>query len=94
MTAQDLNLDAMADDDLEAFAVYCGTCRCRAHVARELFPTRPAGYRRAASGLSHYAWNTLTARRCRANGEIDTARMYEDIADRIYRELPAWAKGW
>ena len=93
-TAMDLNLDALPLNELEAFATRCGTCGCYAAVAKELFPARPKGYRKAADRLSHYAWNKLTAMQCRLRGDIETAARYETICDRIYAELPEWAKGW
>jgi len=94
MTAKDLNLDAVSLDELHAFAVRCGSCRCNTKMAKELFPERQPGYRHAADGLSHYAWNKYTAMRLRLEGHVNIAVTYEAICDRIYRELPEWAKGW
>lgn len=92
--ATELNLDCMPIEELQSFAVACGTCRCSLDAARRLFPDRPRGYRRAATQLSSYAWNKLTAMRCRGRGEINTALVYERICDRIYSQLPPFAKGW
>lgn len=93
-TAMDLNLDCLPVEDVRAFALRCGTLGCSLAVARELFPDRPKGYRRAADSLSHYAWNKLTAMECRMRGDITAAVIYEDICDRIYAALPEWARGW
>lgn len=82
------NLDALPDDELRAFAV---NAKNRS-TARELFPERPPLYTVAAQNLSHYAWNTLTARQCRTRGDIAAAQMYEGIADRIYNQLPPFAR--
>ena len=45
---------------------------------------RGEGSSRLATALSNYAWNAETASKVRASGEIQTAIMYEEIADRIY----------
>lgn len=38
-----------------------------------------------ATSLSNYAWNAFTAYRLRQNGEIETAKIYEEIMDKIYK---------
>ena len=92
--ATDLNLDAMTPEDLQAFADACGPLRCRRAAARQLFPHRPPGYCLAANLLGAYAWNKLTAMRQRAQGNITVANVYDMICDRIYTQLPDWARGW
>lgn len=87
----EINLDCMDRDDLMAFwrTTYPPH---PVKAARELFPERPVGYVTAFKELGHYAANKATAIRCRLDGSIDRALMYEKIADRIYSELPAFAR--
>lgn len=61
-------------------------------TARKLFPTRPRGYVRATKDLGNYAVNKATAMRCRLDGGINTALIFEDICDTIYDRLPEYAK--
>ena len=53
---------------------------------------RGKGSARFATDASCYAWNAATAARCRLRGDIQTARTYEMIADRIYAgsQLKEW----
>ena len=60
--------------------------------ARELFPTRPVGYINITRQLGHYAANKATAIKCRLDGRIATALIYESICDTIYDKLPEWAR--
>lgn len=82
------NLDAMFPDDLRNFWFH----HQRGRNYLELFPHGGKGTRGATADLANYAANKATAMECRQRGEIDRARMYEDIADRIYNGLPSWAK--
>lgn len=69
--------------------------RLRRHLlveARNLFPDRPRGYIRAARTLRNYASNKATAMKLRAEGKVSTAMMYEAICDRLYGELPDFAR--
>src|SRR5438552_9983155 len=92
-TAMDLNLDSECEEDLWAFWKRTNRTRPIA-FARQLFPNREKGYVRATKNLGHYAANKATAQQCRLEGNIETARSYETICDRIYTELPSFAKGW
>lgn len=58
----------------------------------KLFPTRPPGYMAAERNLAHYACNKAVAMDCRERGDIQSAQLYEGIADRIYQQLPFYAK--
>jgi hypothetical protein len=58
----------------------------------QLFPERPKGYVAATRALANYAANKSTAMRCRAKGEVQTAIMYEEICERIYKHLPEFAR--
>ena len=59
---------------------------------RNLFPAGGKGTKSAAANLACYASNKATAIQCRLRGEIETALMYEGIADRIYSNLPDYAR--
>jgi len=63
-------------------------------AARVLFKWRPEGYVRATRDLGRYAENKATAMRCRLPGGtgVVAAQGYELICDRIYDELPAFAR--
>ena len=95
MLATDLNLDAMEHDQLVDFAAkFIGHGVRPIRAARELFPDRPTGYVESARMLRCYAWNKATAVSLRLEGRINSAISYENICDRIYAELPEYAKGW
>jgi len=57
-----------------------------------MFPDRPRGYVAATRSLAHYAYNKSTAMRCRLKGDINAALNYEAICERIYDNLPDYAK--
>jgi len=78
----DLNLDAHGE--AEDFINKYGTDKGR-RLANKLGMSGK-GSALLATALSNYAWNTHTAQKCRLGGNIQTAIMYENIADRIYRE--------
>ena len=77
-------LDALDIAELTSFAVLAGTRK----GAKQLIPDKRKGYTKIALNLSCYAWNKVTAMRCRLEGRIDAALQYEGIADRIYKRLP------
>jgi len=83
-----INLDCMEPDELMAF----WSRHQRGRQYRELFPDGGKGTRRATADLANYASNIATAKRCRLRGDIETALMYEKIADRIYESLPSFAQ--
>lgn len=92
LTGDDLNLDSYIDpQDLWEIWKRTSTVRPIA-FARQLFPLAPSGYVRATKNLGHYAANKATAMQCRLRGEIQSALMYEGICDRIYDQLPEYAK--
>ena len=61
-------------------------------MAKTLFPSKPKGYLSATVNLRNYAANKATAMDCRKRGDIPTALNYEQICQRIYNELPAFAR--
>lgn len=85
------NVDALDVDGLHALAEQTRGVRPRA-AARQLFGFATGGATRAARDLNNYAWNLITARNCRARGEIETALRYERICESIYEGLPAFAR--
>jgi hypothetical protein len=86
-----LNLDGMIIEELMEFWNHAHSVRPIA-LARQLFPNAPKGYVRATKDLGNYASNKATAMQCRLDGKIDAALSYEAIAERIYNELPEYAK--
>lgn len=80
-----INLDD--PDTRHAFLATHGTVSGRLLANR--LGLRGPGTTRVATQLSCYAWNMQTAEECRLRGTIDTALMYEQIAERIYKQLPA-----
>lgn len=83
------NLDAMDHDELMLFwSEHHNNNRTKAQA---LFGNRK-GQIRAMKDLANYASNKATAITCRLEGKIQSALMYENIADRIYNNLPDWAK--
>lgn len=59
---------------------------------RILFPDRPPRYVSVTQDLGSYASNKATAMRCRIEGNIQSAIVYETICNRIYENLPDWAR--
>lgn len=84
------NIDCMSNAELNAFAE--SPLRKPIKKARAMFPERPRGYVTARYNLNHYAWNAIAARSCRLRGDITGAQVYELICDRIYKELPEFAR--
>lgn len=82
------NLDAMSADDLMKFWFK----HQRGWKRTELFPAGGKGTQHATALLSAYASNKATAITCRERGDIEAAMIYEGIADRIYGELPDFAR--
>lgn len=82
------NLDAMDADELWAF--WCKHQSGRDY--RKLFPAGGRDTKRSTCDLAGYAANKATAIRCRTRGDIPGALLYEQIADRIYQRLPAFAR--
>ncbi len=86
-----MNLDALDQEELWTFWSAAKGVR-PVKAARELFPERPKGYVTAFRSLGNYAANKATAMSCRLAGDVNAALTYERIADRIYAELPEFAR--
>jgi hypothetical protein len=84
------NPDGLLEETLEELAV--GINNHPVKFARAAFPDRPRGWIEATKDIANYCWNKLTAMRCRKEGHINRAMMYEEICDKIYKELPEYAK--
>ena len=85
-----MNLDATDKDELWDLHE-----RLRQHLvaeARKLFPDKPQGYVRAARTMKNYAANKATAMGLRLAGKVSTAMTYEAICDRLYKQLPEFAR--
>ena len=85
-----MNLDATDKDELWDLHE-----RLRQHLvaeARKLFPDKPQGYVRAARTMKNYAANKATAMGLRLAGKVSTAMAYEAICDRLYKQLPEFAR--
>ena len=84
------NLDCLQPEELMAFWAH----HQRGAAWQELFPEGGEGTRKATNDLANYASNKSAAMGCRLRGDIAQALMYEAICDRIYNELPDWARSW
>ena len=58
----------------------------------EIFGRIGRGTVKAMRDCANYAANKSTAIHCRGRGDIQSALMYENIANRIYQSLPEYAK--
>lgn len=80
------NLDCMPREELWAF--WKRYARPSRKDAEALIGDRRKGYTTLCGALAGYASNKATAMRCREEGDINGAQVYETIADRIYAKLP------
>lgn len=85
-----MNLDGIDKDDL--WDLHNRLHKHPVIEARKLFPCRPRGYVVAARTLSHCAANKATAMGLRLTGKIAEALTYEAICERLYDELPDFAR--
>ena len=81
------NLDGMFQDDVQAWWE-----QHKDKPAATIFPRKPKGYIGAFADLLSYAYNKSTAMQFRIGGDIPQALKYEEMCDRIYNRLPAYAK--
>lgn len=82
----------MTEDELRAWIAKNGNTHLTRTHARVIFPDRPKGYVTVAKCLLGYAWNRVTALACQREGKPDKAIVYENICERIHRELPDFAR--
>lgn len=80
------NLDAMTEEDLMAF--WKRYSRPTRKDAEALIGDRRKGFTTVAGSLAGYASNKATAMRCRKNGDVLAAQVYETICENIYNDLP------
>ena len=55
-------------------------------------PDAPMGRLFVAKTIRAYCHNKATAMDCRSRGQIAVAQKYEAICERLYGELPQWAR--
>ena len=85
-----VNLDGMDKSDLHHFiAATRGMNKTRA--AGRMFKGLPRASK-VVHDLNNYAWTKLIAMNCREIGKIDKALSYEGICERIYNDLPEYAR--
>lgn len=84
------NLDCLQPAELRAFCAH----HQRGAAWQELFPEGGEGSLKATNALANYAANKAEAIELRREGDIRLALMYEAFCDRIYNELPDWARSW
>lgn len=85
-----MNLDAMFPDDL--WEIHNRLHQHPVLEARKLFPEKPQGYVAAAHTLKNYCANKAVAMKLRLEGRIAVALRYEAICERLYKELPQFAR--
>ena len=89
---EDLNLDGMTVEDLHSLIAFIGNGVRPVNAARKWFPNNRHGQILAVQDIRNYAWNKITAMSCRAEGKIQSALFYEAICDRIYKQMPKFAR--
>lgn len=87
------NPDGVFASELSDLIEFIGPGDWPAPQAADLFPDHPGPDRiRAAVAIRQYATHKLRAMARRSIGEIDKALTEEATCDRLYRQLPDWAK--
>ena len=81
------NFDAMTREDLMEF--WKKYHRASRKNAEALVGDRRPGYTNIAATVANYACNKAVAIRCRLEGDIQGALIYEHSADLCYDRLPA-----
>ena len=86
------NLDAMTDEELQAFA---NQMELR-HIFEWLYAPEYDNERErfliTTAKLCYYAKNAIEARRMRLQGHINAALTYEEVCQSTYEALPMWAR--
>lgn len=80
------NLDCMSQDELWAF--WKRYHRPSRKDAAELIGDRRPGYTTLAALLASYACNKAVAMKCRLDGDITGASIYESHCDLSYERIP------
>lgn len=80
------NFDAMTETELMAF--WKRYHRATRKDAEQLVGDRRKGFTVIAAMLANYACNKSVAMKCRLDGRITAALVYEDICEKIYERLP------
>lgn len=91
-TWDDFNPDAeLSPDDLMPWVDFIGQGTRPIRVANKWFPGE-RGRIKAVKLIRGYLWNKMTAMRLRLAGNIAQAIQYEDICQRVYNQLPDYAR--
>ena len=80
------NLDCMSREELWAF--WEKHRHGKRKESLELIGDTRKGYTTLAMTLAAYACNKATAMKCRGEGLLEAAQVYEKICDNMYDELP------
>lgn len=98
------NPDGCTVEEVRALAQYIGSGVRPLPQAASLWPNlevegipgykseAPVGRLHVAKTIRAYCWNKATAMELRAKGNIERALEYERICERVYGELPQWAR--
>lgn len=89
-TEPGINPDGLAPEDVDAVAGIIS--RDPVPCAQELFPSRPVGYTIATKTIGRYAAVKYRAMRNRLAGNITMALALEERCERIYAQLPEFAR--
>lgn len=84
------NFDGMVPEDLAKW--YYDHQPVTPTTAAHIFPGRPSGYIEATNRLADYARHKCVAMAARAHGKIQLALRREALCDRLYQELPEYAR--
>jgi len=90
--ANNINLDDFTTDQEKLMDVWAAIHFWPRVSAKVLFPHKMKGYVSTTVNIGHYASNKATAMRCRKEGNIKSALIYEQICERVYNNLPTWAR--
>jgi hypothetical protein len=91
MTKPAIDISDLDERDTDTLMAFWFRYQSGRHY-RELFPDGGKGSKRATADLANYASNQGVAKSCRLRGDVNTALMYESIAERIYANLPSFAQ--
>lgn len=81
-----MKIEINLDDEAECFEFVKKYSTLKGRALANRLNLKGEGSSQAATALSNYACNKLTAITCRNHGRISEAAMYEEICDKIYSE--------
>ena len=89
LSERGINLDGFTTDPDKLMDIWAAVRFSPVRAARILFPDRPKAYVRTTYTLANYACNKAVAMRCRLQGDIPAALIYELACEHCYNDLPA-----